>query len=190
LPGEGKTLTAVNFALLGASRSLKVLLIDADLRCGVIGKTLGIKSTRGFAEVLAHSVVESDVIRSVSIEEVGTLSVIVSGALPKMPGAVFTRERVQEVLAELSPNYDLIVIDSPPVNLLADAGILGSAADATLLVVRAGYTQADDLHYAIDQLAGMRATVIGTLLNDIDLRRNAKDDGSYRYLEAAARYTP
>ena len=73
-------------------------------------------------------------------------------------------------------------------NLLADAALLGSAADAVMLVVRAGHTQADDLRYAMDQLEAAGAPVIGTLLNDIDLRQNSRDDGSYRYLAEAARY--
>ncbi len=81
-----------------------------------------------------------------------------------------------------------MVIDTPPVNLLADAALLASAADAVLLVVRAGYTQTDSLRYAMDQLEAAGAPVLGTLLNDIDLRRNAGDDGAYRYLAEAERY--
>lgn len=188
LPGEGKTLTAVNFALLGASRGLNVLLIDGDLRCGDVAKRLGVRSTPGLSELLQRSATDEEVVRSVPVHDNGTLSVVTSGTLPKMPGAVITQERVRDVLSRLVPKYDLVVIDSPPVNLLADAGVLGSAADAVLLVVRAGYTKADDLQYAMDQLAGMRATVVGTLLNDIDLRRRSYDDGSYRYLAEAARY--
>lgn len=188
LPGEGKTLSALNFALHGAARRLNVLLIDADLRCGVVSASLGIKATPGFSDLLAQTVTDADAIQIVQVPDVGTLSVIASGDLPRMPGAIFTQERVKDILVRLAPRYDLVVIDSPPVNLLADAAILGSAADAVVLVVRAGFTQADDLNYAMDQLASMRATVIGTILNDIDLRHNSRDDGSYRYLEEAARY--
>lgn len=188
LPGEGKTLSALNFALHGAARRLNVLLIDADLRCGVVSTSLGIKSTPGFAEVLGQGVSEAEAIQIVDVPDVGTLSVIASGQLPRMPGSIFTQERVKDILSRLAPRYDLVVIDSPPVNLLADAAILGSAADAVVLIVRAGFTQSDDLNYAMDQLTAMRATVIGTVLNDIDLRHNARDDGSYRYLEEAARY--
>ena len=108
--------------------------------------------------------------------------------LPKVPGRILTLERVREVLERISPEFDTVVIDSPPINLLADAALLGSAADAVMLVVRVGHTQVDDLRFAMDQLESTHAPVIGTLLNDIDLRRNARDDGSYRYLAAAARY--
>ena len=85
-------------------------------------------------------------------------------------------------------SFDFVVIDTPPVNILADAALLGSAADAVLLVVRAGFTKSDELRFAMDQLEAAGAPVLGTLLNDIDLRRNARDDGAYRYIVEAERY--
>jgi Mrp family chromosome partitioning ATPase len=120
--------------------------------------------------------------------ERGTLAVIASGTLPKVTGSLLTVERVRTALNQVVSDYDFVVIDTPPVNLLADAGVLGAVADAVLLVARAGHTQAGDVQYAMEQLDGMRVPVVGTLLNDIDLRRNARDDGSYRYLAEAGRY--
>jgi tyrosine-protein kinase Etk/Wzc len=186
LPGEGKTLSAINFALVAASRGLRVLLIDADLRCGVINTSLGLRRAPGLSELLAGGDAAQS-LQTVPMER-GALSVLASGAFPKFPGSLLTIERVRNALDQVIANYDFVVIDTPPVNLLADAGVLGSAADAVLLVARVGHTQASDLAYAMEQLEGMRAPVIGTLLNDIDLRRNARDDGSYRYLAAAERY--
>ena len=97
-------------------------------------------------------------------------------------------ERVRELLEAVAPQFDLVLIDSPPVNLLADAAVLGSVADAVVLVVRAGHTRTEALRFAMDQLTAARAPVIGTLLNDIDLRRHTDDDGSYRYLTEVERY--
>jgi capsular exopolysaccharide synthesis family protein len=188
LPGEGKTLSAINFALAGAWRGLRVLLIDADLRCGVVNTAMGIDRSPGFSELLAGAVEVSEAARWISLDKQGSLFVMPSGTLPAVPGRVLTLERIQQVLAGLAPTFDLVVIDTPPVNLVADAGLLGSGSDAVLLVVRAGHTQADDLRYAMDRLEAMRAPVLGTLLNDIDLRRNGRDDGAYRYLADAGRY--
>jgi capsular exopolysaccharide synthesis family protein len=188
LPGEGKSLSAINYALVGASRGLRVLLIDADLRCGVVSSVLGIKQTPGFAEVLAGRTTFEQAAHNCSPGVPRSLVVLPSGALPKVPGRILTIDRVRELLGQWAPDFDVIVIDTPPINLLADAALLGSAADAVMLVVRVGHTQVDDLRYAMDQLDSTRAPVIGTLLNDIDLRRNARDDGSYRYLAQAARY--
>jgi tyrosine-protein kinase Etk/Wzc len=190
LPGEGKTLTAVNLALLAASHGLNVLLVDGDLRRGDISKALGIRSTPGFADLLQGTAEDGDVIRPVELGDgEGQLEVIPAGTAPptRLAGLV-TLERVRGVLARLAPRYDLVVVDAPPVNLLADAGVMGSAADAVLLVVRAGYTKADDLRYAVDRLTATRATIAGTVLNAVDRRHGAADDVSYRYMEQIARY--
>jgi capsular exopolysaccharide synthesis family protein len=188
LPGEGKSLSAINYALVAASRGLRVLLIDADLRCGVVSSVLGIKQTPGFAEVLAGKATFTDAAHQFAPGQHRSLVVLPSGALPRVPGRVLTVERVRAVLDSLEPDFDMIVIDTPPINLLADAALLGTASDAVMLVVRVGHTQVNDLRYAIDQLDSTGAPVIGTLLNDIDLRKNSRDDGSYRYLAEAARY--
>ena len=188
LPGEGKTLSAINFALTGASRGLRMLLIDADLRCGVVSTVLGCRRVPGFAELLAGTAPIDDVLRTVPLGDYGSLVVVPSGALPKVPGRVLTIERVHEVLRTLAPRFDFVVIDTPPVNLLADAALLGSAAGFMLLVVRTGYTKSDALRYAMDQLQAAGAPVLGTLLNDIDLRGHVGDDGAYRYIMQAKRY--
>jgi capsular exopolysaccharide synthesis family protein len=188
LPGEGKTLSAINFALVGAARGLRVLLIDADLRCGVISTALGVRRAPGLADLLGGSAKVDETVHLVPFGDDRSLFVMPSGALPQLPGRTLTIERIGETLASVAPNFDLVVIDTPPINLLADAGLLGAVADAVLLVVRAGHTQSSDLRYAMDQLEVMRAPVLGTLLNDIDLRRNTRDDGSYRYLVEAGRY--
>jgi capsular exopolysaccharide synthesis family protein len=188
LPGEGKSLSAINFALVGASRGLRVLLIDADLRCGVVSSVMGIKQVPGFAEVLSGKVRFEDAVHECAQGHQKALFVLPSGALPRVPGRILTVERVRDVLGAIAGNFDIVVIDSPPINLLADAALLGSAADAVMLVVRVGHTQVDDLRFAMDQLESTGAPVIGTLLNDIDLRKNSRDDGSYRYLAEAARY--
>ena len=188
LPGEGKTLSAVNFALTGASRGLRVLLIDADLRCGVIGTVLNCNPKPGFSELLAGTASLDRVLRMVPVGEHGSLTVIPAGAAPRVPGRVLTVDRITEVLGLLAPQFDIVVVDTPPVNLLADAALLGSAADGVLVVVRAGRTPSEALRYAMDQLEGMQAPVLGLLLNDIDLQRNGTDDDSYRYLAEAERY--
>jgi Mrp family chromosome partitioning ATPase len=74
------------------------------------------------------------------------------------------------------------------VNLLADAALLGAAADGVIIVVRAGKTDAEALRFAMDQLTAAHAPLVGTLLNDINLRRYAHDDGAYRYLKEAEKY--
>ncbi len=188
LPGEGKTLSAINFALIGATRGMRVLLIDGDLRCGVVSTSLGISREPGFSEFMAGTAAVEESRRWVSQGREGSLFVMPSGSLPQRPGSFLTIDRIRDVLTVVTPNFDLVVIDTPPVNLVADAGLFAAVADAVLLVVRTGHTELDDLRYARERLEDMGAPVLGTLLNDVDLRHNAWDDGSYRYLAEARRY--
>jgi tyrosine-protein kinase Etk/Wzc len=188
LPGEGKTLSVINFALTLAGRDLRVLLIDADFRRGLVNEVFGCARAPGFAELLAGSARFEEGAHRIAVGGTGALVILPVGASPPNHGQRLVIERVREVLAALAPEFDVVLIDSPPVNLLADAALLGSAADAMLLVVRAGHTRIDALRFAMNQLTAARAPVIGTLLNDIDLQRNADDDGSYRYLTEVERY--
>jgi tyrosine-protein kinase Etk/Wzc len=188
LPGEGKTLSIINFALTLAGRDLRVLLIDADFRRGLVNEVFGCERAPGFAELLAGTARFEHGAHRVAVGETGELVILPAGALPSNQRQIMTIEGVREVLEPLAPAFDVVLIDSPPINLLADAALLGSAADAVVLVVRAGQTQVDAVRFAMEQLTAARAPVVGTLLNDIDLRRNSDDDGSYRYLVELERY--
>lgn len=188
LPGEGKTLTSINFALTVAARGVRVLLIDGDLRRGLVNSVFGCARKPGFAELLANTARPEQCLRRIPVGESGTLTVMPSGTLFHTPGPLLKLERVRQLLDMIAPQFEFVIIDTPPVNLLADAALLGSASDAVLLVVRAGYTGIDTLQYAMDQLIAARAPVIGTVLNDIDLRRHGDDDASYRYLTEVERY--
>ncbi len=188
LPGEGKTLSTINFALTLAGRGLRVLLIDADLRCGLVGEVFSCAHQPGFAELLAGSVQFEAGAMRIPVGETGALVILPAGAPLPNPGQRLIIERIREVLEEVAPQFDIVLLDSPPVNLLADAALLGSAADGVVLVVRAGHTRIEALRHAMDQLTAAQAPVIGTLLNDIDLRHNTDEDGSYRYLAQVEDY--
>jgi polysaccharide biosynthesis transport protein len=188
LPGDGKTLTAINFAIVGAFRRLRMLLVDADLRCGAASAVLGYSGATGLAELLEGNAQVGDVVQRVSLDENSSLMVLPSGALQLAPGRLLTVDHLRTILQTLTPDFDFIVIDTPPVNLLADAALIASASDGVLLVVRAGQTLATDVKYAMDQLIATHAPVLGTLLNDIDLRHHSRDDDAYRYIADVERY--
>ena len=92
---------------------------------------------------------------------------------------------VNRILDALAATYDVVVIDTPPVNLVADAALLATQSDAVVLVARAGSTTGEALSFGMEQLRGVRAPVVGTLLNDVDVRRESRYDHAYRYYEHA-----
>ena len=188
LPAEGKTLTSINLALTLAQRGVRVLLVDGDLRRGLINTVFAVPRRPGLAELLQGEARLEECTRVLPIGDSLSLTVLPSGTLLETPGPLLKFDRVRQLLESLKPHYDLVIVDTPPVNLLADAALFGAEADAVLIVVRAGHTQLETLDYAMGQLTAANAPIFGTVLNDIDLRHHGGDDYSYRYLNEVERY--
>ncbi len=188
LPGEGKTLTAINYALTAAARGENVLLIDADTRCGIINQVLGVTRQPGLTELLAEKTNIESAVRRVSVNPTTSIALLPTGELLTGPSRDFTLERLAQAVGTLRAQFDVVVIDSPPLNMLADAALLGSVADGVILVARAGRTQRAAVAFAMDQLIAARAPVLGTLLNDIDLTQAQYADGTYQHLAGAEKY--
>ncbi|HEX5385663.1 MAG TPA: polysaccharide biosynthesis tyrosine autokinase [Gemmatimonadales bacterium] len=188
LPGEGKTLTAANLAITLGRRGARVLLIDADLRAGVIHRLFDGAKGIGLAETLAGRVRLADAVRTVSLGPRGSLDVLGRGGRPSFPSSLLASRGMRELLEEAKAQYEVVVLDSPPLNVVTDAALLASHVDGLILVARAWVTDLDALGYAVEQLRSARAPALGVLLNDIDPRRDAVYDGAYRYLERAEAY--
>jgi Mrp family chromosome partitioning ATPase len=90
---------------------------------------------------------------------------------------------MQALLAQVREQYDLVIVDTPPVNIITDAAILAAKADGVILVARVGVTEAHALSYAVEQLRNVRAPLLGVVLNDIDLQRDAAYDTTYKYFQ-------
>jgi capsular exopolysaccharide synthesis family protein len=162
LPKDGKTLTAVNLALtLSESYFRRVLLIDADLRGPTVHETLGVMNRTGLNEVLQGEVQELPLL-VVS----PTLSVLTAGQSGTTPLAGLASERMRMLLDDCASRFDWVLLDVPPIGLLADAHIIGHLTGAVLLVIRAGETPHALVERAITQLG--RETIIGTVLNGVD----------------------
>ena len=164
LPRDGKTLTAVNLALtFSESYSRRVLLIDADLRQPAVHETLGVVNRAGLNEVLNGEIQELPLI-VVS----PTLSVLTAGKSETSPLAGLASDRMRMLLDDCASRFDWVLLDVPPVGLLADAQIIGNLTGAVLLVIRAGETPHALVERAIAQLG--RESIIGTVLNGVDDR--------------------
>ncbi|MFL5561388.1 MAG: GumC family protein [Gemmatimonadaceae bacterium] len=181
LPGDGKTTVALNLSSTLARHGRRVLLIDADLRGGRIAKALGVPAKPGLSETLAGEFPVEAAVRCIAIADGVEMSVISSGAIPVNPSKLLASERTRDLLEWARANYDIVIIDSSPTNVAADAAIVAPRSDGVLFVARAGVTERGAIELAMEQLALVDARVVGAVLNDVDLRRDGAYDRSYQY---------
>jgi len=180
LARDGKTTVATNLALTLAREGRRVLLIDGDLRGGRIGGMLGLFERAGLSDTLLQRSGFADAVAEVPVDSQHTLHVLTQGVAPMTdPSALLGSTAPADLVATARENYDVIVVDTPPVNSVVDAAILTRHCDGVLLVARAGVTGRDALVFAMEQLRIVRAPIIGAVLNDVDLRRDAGVDGAY-----------
>lgn len=169
--GEGKTYTACNLALVWASVGKRTLLVDTDLRVGRVARFLELKpDVPGFAEFLIGEVRPSDAFREVRVTGGRKLHVLTAGRAGVAAADRFHIEgRISEAFEYLARGFDIVVIDTPPLNLVSDATVVAAAAEAAILVVRAGVTRPDALEMALSRLQRVDCDPIGLVLNDVSL---------------------
>ncbi len=185
-PGEGKTLTAANLAVTLAYDGLRVLLVDCDIRRPRVHGLFQLPRAPGLMELLkASSDPDTPTPRAIRETPVARLSVLTCGALPVNASNLLSGTRMRVLLAELQEQFDIIVLDTPPVLATADASIVASLTDGVLLVVRAGHTDKNAAQRAYQQLANVGARVIGTVLNDPGGEVAKEGDYYYPYDYAA-----
>ena len=166
LPGEGKTLTAVNLALtLSASFRRRVLLIDADIRRPTVHELLRIDNSTGLVDELllaSHRAPRN-------LQVTTQLVVLPAGRPCRDPIGLLSSGRMRELLTAETGKYDWVILDSAPINLLSDARLIAQLADGVLIVVRARQTRPAPVSLTIDLIG--RDRVLGVVLNgrtDID----------------------
>lgn len=167
-PGDGKSTTAGNLALTLAEGDAKVLLVDCDMRKPAMHKSFRITNTYGISDVLLQKQKVMDVAHVYN----KNLSIITAGKIPPNPIEMLSSKAMTLFLEEMKNHFDYIVLDTPPLNAVADAQILATKVDGTLVVVRASVTKKEDVHNSIDSLKKVNANIIGTVLHAVDNSRN------------------
>ncbi|MGJ7546053.1 polysaccharide biosynthesis tyrosine autokinase [Variovorax sp. LT1R16] len=183
-PGVGKSFISANFAAIMAAAGKRVLLIDADMRKGHIHQELGMKRENGLSEVLAGVLTPAQAIHS---QVLPNMDVLTTGKLPPNPADMMMSETFTRLLDAMSEQYELVVIDTPPVLVAADAAAVAPQAGVVLLVARADQTQLGELNESAKRLAHAGKTASGVLFNAMDMTR--RHYGSYGYKYGGYRYT-
>ena len=166
-PREGKSFMSSNLATIIAMTGSRVLLIDADLRRPNIHRLFELPNDRGLSDVLSGELPLEGVIRP---SHVPGLDLIVAGPIPPNPSELLGNERMQNIKSMIR-GYDVVIIDTPPVTVVADPMVLTPLADGLLLVVESNRTSKSMVTQAVGRLEQMGIRILGAVVNKLDVQR-------------------
>ena len=162
-PEAGKSFLSVNLATLVASTRKRVLLIDGDMRRGDIHSHFGVRHQPGLSDVLMGADVSAAILHDV----LPGVDLITKGSLPSHPSELLMSDRLGEILDDLKLRYDLVIVDTPPVLAVTDATVIGKHAGTSLLVVRHGKNQVQEIGETMKRLHHGGVNMKGVLLTDV-----------------------
>ena len=173
---EGKTTTVSNLAVSFANLNKKVLIIDCDLRNASIHKMFKINNIYGLTDILAKDRAVDKCIQETELEN---LYVLTAGAIPPNPAEILSSEKMKNLIEDLKNIYDYIFIDTPPIGLVTDAGVLSSFIDGVVLVVKSESVEKKYLEETKKKLDAVDARILGAILNSY--KSEQKDYNYYSY---------
>jgi capsular exopolysaccharide synthesis family protein len=184
--GDGKTTVACNLSIAMAEIGRKVLLIEGDLRRPRLHKVFGVANRNGLSDLLWKDIpLETALLSELAREtDVCNLFVMPGGSCGTNPANLFYSPRMARLLDRLRKEFDMVMIDAPPIIHLADARVLGRLADGVILVVRSGQTTTESALFACQRFAEDGTRVLGTVLNSWNPRSTPRYGyGSYSDFE-------
>ena len=165
----GKSLIISNMAISYAQMNKKVLLVDGDLRCPVLHKIFSLDNkVHGLSDVLAGICTYDEIYRRNGGYE--NLNIITSGKIPPNPAELLASTNMKEFISTVKEEYDVVLIDLPPICEVSDAGIVSELVTGFTFVVRSGYSDRRMISHAVESMEGFGATLSGFILNDIDIK--------------------
>ena len=169
-PGEGKSTTTANLAVVFAQQGKKVLLVDADLRKPTMHYTFNLTNTFGLTSVLTKQITLDEAITGTKEQN---LFVLPSGPIPPNPAELLGSKAMDHFFEEaLQDVFDLIIFDTPPLLAVTDAQILANKCDGSILVISSGKTEKDMVVKAKEMLGTANGKLLGVVLNNKKMKSN------------------
>ncbi len=161
-PGDGKSFTSANLAITLAQHKTNTLLIDSDLRRGVLHNTFGIKKEPGISNLLMGMIKFDDIVQETYVPN---LSIVSCGSMMPNPSELLGSVYLKQFIEEAKSRFDTVIFDSPPLNAATDAVVLGTQLDGVVLIVRADITNRNVAKQKLDLFENVPANILGVILN-------------------------
>lgn len=175
-PGEGKSTTAANLAVVMAESGAKTILIDCDQRKPTLHKVFSLSNQAGISDLLVGNVKFEETVKSTEIQN---LDVLTSGTRPPNPVELLASSKMKQFVEDLRQNYEYIIIDTPPIIAVTDAQLLSSYADGCLLVVASSQVEREAAAKAKQLLQKVNAKILGVVLNKLEVHEKRYYYGYY-----------
>jgi capsular exopolysaccharide synthesis family protein len=177
-PSEGKTTTTINTAIALSQLKARTIIIDADMRRPSLHKVFGLAPSQGLSTYLSSKDAElRQLIQKLPLPD---LYLLPSGAIPPDPAELVSSGKMKELLEILAPDFQYIIIDSPPMMNVSDSIVLSTLADGVIFVIKGGDTKRSIVRRARQELAAVRARIIGVVINNLNLKTEGYDDYYYQ----------
>ncbi|WP_019581971.1 MULTISPECIES: polysaccharide biosynthesis tyrosine autokinase [Pseudomonas] len=185
-PQVGKTFVSVNLAAVIAQTGLRVLLIDVDMRKGYLHKVLGVSSDNGLSDILAR---RCDMATAIHKTPVDNFDFVSRGLIPPNPSELLMHANFSALLEQVSKQYDLVILDTPPLLAVTDAAIVGRLSGTNLIVTRYGLNPAKEIELTVRRFTQNGVAIKGAIFNGVEKKASNKygysDYGYYHYAYAS-----
>ncbi|OJT45665.1 tyrosine-protein kinase Wzc [Serratia plymuthica] len=178
-PNIGKTFVSINLAAVIAQAGQRVLVIDADMRKGYSHSLLGTSWENGLSDILSGKTDASNAVRPTQI---GGMDFIPRGQIPPNPSELLMHNRFTELVEWANENYDLVLIDTPPILAVTDAAIIGHHVGTALMIARFGMNTVKEIEISVRRFDQNGIEIKGVILNAVE-RRASSYYGSYGYYQ-------
>ena len=172
--GEGKSTTSSNLAVTYAQQGKKVLVVDTDMRRPTVHYTFRVANGLGLSSLLTR---QAELDKAILPTKVDNLSILTAGPIPPNPAELLSSKAMERLIMQLRDQYDIIILDAPPLLQVADSRITSKLTDGVVMVVGCTTSDRQRVLKAKEQLELAEAKILGVVLN----RRELTDDSAYQY---------
>ena len=184
MQNEGKTTVIANLAVSFANLEKKVLLLEGDLRNPSVHRMFNISNINGLTDILLNN---KNFAECVHCTEVKNLHILTCGAVPPNPSEILSSKKMKDFINELREYYDYIFIDTPPIGVVTDAGIISTYSDGCVFVVGSKQCDIEMAKIAKKRLEDVGANIIGAVLNKFEAEGNGYNYYNYYYQHESGR---